>query len=66
MYDVAESLPLKQRILTTLKRDLKIYTKILPQVLPAFLTKSAFFGVSSEKIETVLSIFVMEEFWKEK
>ena len=29
MYDVAESLPLKQRILTTLKRDLKIYMKIL-------------------------------------
>ena len=31
-----------------------------------FLTKSLFCGVSSEKIETVLSFFVMEEFWKEK
>ena len=39
---------------------------ILPSITPSsigfFLTKLAFFGVSSEKIETVLSFFVMEEF----
>ena len=31
-----------------------------------FLTKLAFFGGKLWKIETVLSFFVVEQFWKEK
>ena len=46
---------------------LNLHAWELHQVLSAFFNKIGFFlVVSSEKIETVLSFFVVEQFWKEK